>query len=104
MITSRRSAALLACAVALAFAPSSLAQPAHRSENVKEQSGEAKRLPADVTTDQSVELSGRTLRFKATAGTIPINNGEGKLQAEVAYIAYVEAGSDAIRPLTFVFN
>ena len=47
---------------------------------------------------------GRTLRFKATAGTIPINNGEGKLQAEVAYIAYVQAGSDVIRPLTFVFN
>jgi carboxypeptidase C (cathepsin A) len=104
MIRSRLALVLLACAVALTFAPSSLAQPAHRTENAKEQSGEAKRLPADVTTDQSVELSGRTLRFKATAGTIPINNGEGKLQAEVAYIAYVQAGSDAIRPLTFVFN
>jgi carboxypeptidase C (cathepsin A) len=48
----------------------------------KEQASDAKRLPADVTTDQAVELPGRTLRFKATAGTIPINNGEGKLQAE----------------------
>src|SRR3954451_1096937 len=71
----------------------------------KEQSGEAKRLPADVTTDQSIELAGRNLKFKATAGTIPINNGEGKLQAEIAYIAYLSPDADAAaRPLTFVFN
>ena len=52
-----------------------------------------------------VELPGRTLRFKATAGSIPINNGEGKLQAEIAYIAYVRPDVEAAsRPLTFVFN
>jgi len=35
-----------------------------------------RQLPADTTTDQSVELGGRTLRFKATAGSIPLNNAE----------------------------
>ena len=81
------------------------ARRAPRSENAKEQSSEASRLPADVTTDQTVELPDRTLRFKATAGSIPINNGEGKLQAEIAYIAYVRADAEAAsRPLTFVFN
>jgi carboxypeptidase C (cathepsin A) len=103
----RLLAALLAGTCILAFGAPSFAEPAARrpSENAKEQSSEASRLPADVTTDQTVELPDRTLRFKATAGTIPINNGEGKLQAEIAYIAYVRADTEAAsRPLTFVFN
>ena len=63
-----------------------------------------RQLPADTTTDQTVELAGRTLRFKATAGSIPLNNAEdGSLLAEVAYVAYVMPG-DAQRPVTFVFN
>src|SRR6478672_4056327 len=109
MITlrTRLLAALLAGAFALAFAAPSFAEPAARrpSENAREQSTEAQRLPADVSTDQSVELPDRTLRFKATAGAIPINNGEGKLQAEIAFIAYVRPDAEAaVRPLTFVFN
>jgi carboxypeptidase C (cathepsin A) len=109
---SRRALlALLAGIVALTTFDPSLAQPARRgaphaetSTAPKEQASEAKRLPADVTTDQSVELPGRTLRFKATAGTIPINNGEGKLQAEIAYTAYFTPGTDTPRPVTFLVN
>jgi carboxypeptidase C (cathepsin A) len=103
---SRLSAALLAGTLALTLAAPSFAESARRpSDNAKEQSSEAGRLPADVTTDQSVELPGRTLRFKATAGSIPINNAEGKLQAEIAYIAYVRPDGDAAaRPLTFALN
>lgn len=63
-----------------------------------------RQLPADTTTDQTIELAGRTLRFKATAGSIPLNNAEdGSLLAEIAYLAYVMPG-DAHRPVTFVFN
>src|SRR5436190_14579164 len=103
---SRLIAALLSGVLSFALATPSVAEPAHRpSESAKEQSSEAPRLPADVTTDQTVELPDRTLRFKATAGSIPINNGEGKLQAEVAYIAYLRPDTEAAgRPLTFVFN
>jgi len=102
----RLLAALIAGTLALSLAAPSFAEPARRpSENAKEQSTEAQRLPADVTTDQSVDLPGRTLRFKATAGSIPINNGEGKLQAEIAYIAYTRAdGDSANRPVTFAIN
>src|SRR5712672_1307457 len=32
-----------------------------------------RQLPADSVTDQTIELPGRTLRFKATAGSIPLN-------------------------------
>ena len=104
--------ALLAGGIALTAFDPSLAQPSRRpaaltqsDSGSKEQASDAKRLPADVTTDQTVELAGRTLRFKATAGTIPINNGEGKLQAEIAFIAYQAPDTPAAaRPLTFVLN
>jgi len=63
-----------------------------------------RQLPADSTTDQTVQLAGRTLRFKATAGSIPLNKADdGSLLAEIAYVAYVMPG-DARRPVTFVFN
>src|SRR5256885_11541794 len=106
LLRFRLLAPLLAGIFALTFAGSSFAEPAaRRPEGAKEQASEAHRLPADVTTDQAVELPDRTLRFKATAGSIPINNGEGKLQAEIAYIAYLRSDADAAaRPLTFVFN
>jgi len=69
------------------------------------QAANAQHLPPDVTTDQSVELPGRTLRFKTTAGSIPINDGEGTLQAEIAFVAHVvEDQGGASRPVTFVFN
>src|SRR5437763_9876153 len=108
MITlrARLAAALLAGTFALAFVAASFAEPAaRRPHGAKEQTSEAHRLPADVTTEQTVELPDRTLRFKATAGSIPINNGEGRLQAEIAYIAYLRPDTEAAsRPVTFVFN
>src|SRR3954468_2750116 len=103
---SRLLAGLIAGTLAFSVTAPSFAEPARRpSESAKEQSAEANRLPADVTTDQVVELPNRTLRFKATAGSIPINNGEGKLQAEIAYVAYVRGDGDAAtRPITFAVN
>ena len=65
----------------------------------------SQRLPADATTEHTLELPGRSLRFKAVAGALPINDGEGALQAEIAYTAYtVGADNGAARPVTFVFN
>ena len=63
----------------------------------------AMRLPADSTTEHVVELPDRTLRFKATAGSIPLNDAEtGNTQAEIAFVSYVLG--DAGRPVTFLFN
>src|ERR1043165_2551234 len=105
MITSRTVLTLLAGAFAVSFIAPAFAEPAARhTEASKEQSSEAARLPAAVTTDPSVHLPDRTLRFKATAVSIPINNAEGKLQAQIAFIAYVRPEVEAgARPLTFVF-
>jgi carboxypeptidase C (cathepsin A) len=85
-------------------AASSAVRPSDEQASSR-QASTAQHLPADVTTDQTVELPGRTLRFKATAGSIPINDGEGTLQAEIAYVAYaIEDPTTVSRPVTFVFN
>jgi carboxypeptidase C (cathepsin A) len=56
-----------------------------------------------VTTDQALALPGRTLNFKATAGSLPLLDAEsGALQAEIAFVSYVVDGP--ARPVTFVFN
>jgi carboxypeptidase C (cathepsin A) len=69
----------------------------------------APRLPADSITEHSVDLpatadlAARTLVFKATAGSIPLNDAENNnLQAEIAFVSYVTG--DAGRPVTFLFN
>lgn len=112
-------AALLVAAVGMAMpafsqAPEA-AQPPRPQSARPEASGEQSRaarpteavrkLPADSTTDQAVELPGRTLKFKATAGSIPLLDGDsGALQAEIAFISYVVENPGARRPVTFVFN
>ncbi|MDP4002404.1 S10 family peptidase [Methylobacterium sp. NEAU K] len=67
---------------------------------------EGRRLPPDSVTRQSVTLpNGKTLDFTATAGSLPLVDEGGKLQAEIAYVAYTmapEAGRE--RPVTFAVN
>lgn len=70
------------------------------------QSAEATpRLPQDVVTEHSLALPGRTLHFKAKAGSIPITNSKGKVLAEMGYVAYTLDGmATGQRPVTFALN
>jgi carboxypeptidase C (cathepsin A) len=70
------------------------------------QSGDRGRaLPADAVTRHAVELPRTTLHFTATAAALPITNGEGRVLAEMAYIAYTLKDTDPLqRPVTFAFN
>ena len=63
-------------------------------------------LPAAVTTEHVVNLPGRALRFKATAGAIRLSDAEsGAPIADIAYTAYQLEGADARkRPLTVAVN
>jgi carboxypeptidase C (cathepsin A) len=66
---------------------------------------EGRHLPAEAVTRHAIELPGRTLRFTATAGSLPLTDPQGRLQAEVAYVAYTLDGADrASRPVTFAVN
>ncbi len=68
-------------------------------------SAPARQLPADVSTQHTLELPGRTLKFKATAGSIPLLSDDGKLLAEMGYVSYQLDGADPLkRPVAFAFN
>ena len=63
-----------------------------------------KETPASVT-HHSITVGGKTLRYTATAGRLPIKNGEGTAEALMFYVAYTLDGADAAaRPVTFAFN
>jgi len=66
-------------------------------------------LPAPQTTRHSIEIAGRTLDYKATAGTLSLLGGKGDVTAEIFYVAYETEPSGTQpdsrqRPITFVFN
>jgi carboxypeptidase C (cathepsin A) len=60
---------------------------------------------APVVTHHQVTVDGRLLKYSATAGRLPIKRGDGKIEAEMFFVAYTLDGQDATkRPLTFAFN
>lgn len=63
------------------------------------------RLPADSKTTHTLNLPGRTLRFTATVGSLPVTSSSGRVLAEIAYVAYtLDNGDLRTRPVTFAFN
>ncbi|OAF06220.1 peptidase S10 [Bradyrhizobium centrolobii] len=74
---------------------------AQASPSAAEQHG----LPADATTNQMLDLPGRTLAFTAIAGSIRLFDDKREPQADIAYTSYELDGTDhATRPVTFLFN
>jgi carboxypeptidase C (cathepsin A) len=82
---------------------------AQAAERPAPSGGILSRLPAPATTDHSIVVSGRTLDYRAKAGTLSLLSGKGDVTAEVFYVAYTRsAGADGEqdprRPITFAFN
>ncbi len=60
---------------------------------------------APVVTHHEMTLNGKPLRYTATVGRLPIKRPDGKIEAEMFFVAYTLDGQDAAkRPLTFAFN
>jgi carboxypeptidase C (cathepsin A) len=58
-----------------------------------------------VITHHQIAVGGKTLNYTATTGRLPIKRGDGKIEAEMFFVAYTLDGQDAEkRPLTFSFN
>jgi carboxypeptidase C (cathepsin A) len=58
-----------------------------------------------VVTHHQITLNGKTLSYNSTAGRLPIKRGDGKIEAEMFFVAYTLDGQDTgKRPLTFAFN
>jgi carboxypeptidase C (cathepsin A) len=70
----------------------------------KEEHYDVSEIPPVVTHHQ-ISLNGKTLNYTATAGRLPLKRGDGKIEAEMFFVAYTLDGQDAgKRPLTFAFN
>jgi carboxypeptidase C (cathepsin A) len=61
-------------------------------------------LPADSVTRHDPGGHGGRLAFTATAGSLPLADGKGKVTAKIYYTAYVLDRKEEPRPITFVFN
>ena len=58
-----------------------------------------------VVTHHQITLDGKALKYTATTGRLPIKRGDGKIEAEMFFVAYTLDGQEAEkRPLTFAFN
>src|SRR5215470_14992488 len=59
-----------------------------------------------VVTHHEIHVGGKTLRYTATAGMMPLKNTDtGEVEAHIFYIAYTLDGQQPDRrPLTFSFN
>jgi carboxypeptidase C (cathepsin A) len=61
-------------------------------------------LPPPSITHHTIMLSGETISYAATAGTLPVRDGQGKTIASIFYVAYAREPANTKRPITFVFN
>jgi carboxypeptidase C (cathepsin A) len=60
---------------------------------------------APIVTHHQVTVDSKLLKYTATAGRLPIKRGDGKIEAEMFFVAYTLDGQNASkRPLTFAFN
>lgn len=60
---------------------------------------------APIVTHHQVTVDGAVLKYTATAGRLPLKRADGRIEAEMFFVAYTLDGQDpAKRPLTFAFN
>ena len=58
-----------------------------------------------VVTHHQITSDGKVLRYTATTGRLPIKRGDGRIDAEMFFVAYTLDGQEeSKRPLTFCFN
>ena len=58
-----------------------------------------------VVTHHQITVDGKLLKYTATTGRLPIKRGDGKIEAEMFFVAYTLDGQGTEkRPLTFAFN
>src|ERR1700682_1864155 len=89
--------------------PSPMASPGVPASTQQRGSQERPTTPAEeqpVVTHHEIRAGGKTLRYTATTGIMPLKNREGETEARIFFMAYtlVDAGSHGHRPLTFSFN
>jgi len=110
----RTTALFLYCAGGLlaqaAMPQDSAAKPQPPGAEAKDKPTEEAKSPKEKSkvsiTKHTVAIQGQQVAYTATAGHLPLKDGEGKTTAEIFYIAYTKDGVTDLRhrPLTFSFN
>jgi len=96
-----------AAAVLLFSGGVSRAQPAKAPETppAEKKTEPEKPAPPPVLTTHEISVAGKPLRYTATTGYMPMKDEDGKLKANIFFVAYVKDGGDPPRrPITFAFN
>jgi carboxypeptidase C (cathepsin A) len=84
--------------------PKPAPQASSDKEKDKEEHYDMTEVPP-VATHHQITVDGKLLKYTATAGRLPIKRGDGKIEAEMFYVAYtLDSQEAAKRPLTFAFN
>ena len=61
--------------------------------------------PAPSQTSHLLRLDGREIKYTATTGTLPIRLDDGKVAAQMFFVAYTKDGEDRkTRPVSFLYN
>lgn len=92
--------------------PQQAEQPQRPAENVRDVNVsvgswhfDMTEVPPIVTHHEVKMADGKTLRYTATAGRLPIKELDGTIAAEMFFVAYTLDGQDpSKRPVTFAFN
>src|SRR5258706_10313476 len=89
--------------------PQATASPAVPASTQQRGSQERPATPAEelpVVTHHEIRAGGKTLRYTATVGMMPLKNREGEIEARIFFMAYTlnDPDSRTRRPLTFSFN
>ena len=87
------------------------AAPAEAGAKAAEKKDEKEKEPVLSVTEHTMTLGGQTLRYKATAGYLPLRDAKNeKTKANIFFVAYTriaadgEASEPSRRPVTFSFN
>ncbi len=112
--TSRKDKSKKEPAPASTVTPDKATEPGKPAEPSKAESSEATDKDKDkeehydvaevppVITHHQFALNGKTLSYTATAGRLPIKRDDGKIEAEMFFVAYTLDGQEAgKRPVTF---
>jgi carboxypeptidase C (cathepsin A) len=89
--------------------PQAMASPAAATSQQRGGPQERSTPPVEeppVITHHEIRAGGKTLRYTATTGMMPIKNRDGETEARIFFMAYMldDGGNRGRRPLTFSFN
>ncbi|HJU82624.1 MAG TPA: hypothetical protein VJ600_00295 [Holophagaceae bacterium] len=96
-------ALLVLLALSLPLAAQAKGESPKPAEGAKAESPKPEEDKPSITRHE-MRLGGKSLKYTATAGYMPLKSEKGELEAKLFYTAYTLDGAGPDRPLVFAFN